>query len=364
MAVKPYSAGPGRISEDPVMPAIRRLGRRVTKPVRTLPPVLPGLALTVAIAAAATTLGHFMPIVGGAVLAILFGLAGRLLFGLPKTYAPGVRIAGKRLLQWGIVLLGAGLSLRQVWTTGVHSLVVLLGTLIIGLPVMLTLGRLLGVDRTLTRLISVGTGICGASAIGALAPILEADEATISYAIATVFLFNIAAVLLFPPLGHLLGLSQQGFGLWAGTAVNDTSSVVATGYSFGVAAGTTAVIVKLSRTMLIVPVSLFFAAVTARERRAHAAPTGRPTRVGAPIFILFFLGAGALNTLGLLGSIGPHVLPTVGQFLIVTALAGVGLSADVRAMARTGGRPVLLGLLGWICLAVTSLTLQKATGLI
>jgi uncharacterized integral membrane protein (TIGR00698 family) len=229
---------------------------------------------------------------------------------------------------------------------------------------MLTLGRLLRVERTLTRLISVGTGICGASAIGALAPILEADEATISYAVTTVFLFNIAAVLLFPPLGHLLGLSQQGFGLWAGTAVNDTSSVVATGYSFGVAAGTTAVIVKLTRTTLIVPVSLLFAALAARERRVQAAPTARPARVGVPIFILCFLGAGALNTLGLLGAGGPHVLTTIGQFLIVTALAGIGLSADLRAMARTGGRPVLLGLLGWMCLAAVSLMLQRLTGLI
>jgi uncharacterized integral membrane protein (TIGR00698 family) len=364
VAIKHYAAIPMRGGEEPMAATARRYGSRLIRRLSALPPILPGLALTIAIAIVATILGRFLPIVGGAVLAILLGISIRLLIGLPKTYVPGVRFAGKRLLQWAIVLLGAGLSLRQVWTTGVHSLVVLLGTLLIGLPVMLLLGRLLGVDRTLTRLISVGTGICGASAIGALAPILEADEAAISYAIATVFLFNITAVLLFPPLGHLLGLSQQGFGLWAGTAVNDTSSVVATGYSFGAAAGTTAVIVKLSRTVLIVPVSLLFAAVVAREQRAHAAPTARPARVGVPLFILFFLGTGALNTLGLLGSIGPRVLPSVGQFLIVTALAGVGLSADARTMARSGARPVLLGLLGWICLAVTSLALQRAGGLI
>jgi uncharacterized integral membrane protein (TIGR00698 family) len=364
MFTKTYSTMPAHFGTDESTLLMSGWGSRLIKRLGPLPATLPGLALTAAVATVATVLGHLVPIIGGAVLAILLGISIRLLTGLSRTYVPGVRIAGKQLLQWGIVMLGAGLSLRQVWTTGLHSLVVLLGTLLIGLPIMLTLGRLLRVERTLTRLISVGTGICGASAIGALAPILEADEATISYAVTTVFLFNIAAVLLFPPLGHLLGLSQQGFGLWAGTAVNDTSSVVATGYSFGVAAGTTAVIVKLTRTTLIVPVSLLFAALAARERRVQAAPTARPARVGVPIFILCFLGAGALNTLGLLGAGGPHVLTTIGQFLIVTALAGIGLSADLRAMARTGGRPVLLGLLGWMCLAAVSLMLQRLTGLI
>lgn len=325
----------------------------------------PGLALTFGLAIAATLLARLAPIAGGAVLAIVLGVAFRLWRGLPARVRPGVKTSSKHVLQLAIVLLGAGMSLTQVWTTGAHSLLVLLGTLIGGMAIILWLGPRLGVDRTLTRLIGAGTGICGASAIGAVAPVLGATESEIAYAISTIFLFNIAGVLLFPPIGHLLGLSQQGFGLWAGTAINDTSSVTAAGYAFGTAAGAYAVVVKLTRTVMIVPVSLFFAARVARERRAadDRAPDngGEPdpaARAGLPPFILFFLLASALHTSGLLGPLG-STLPSAGTFLIAVALAGVGLSADLPAMIRTGWRPLALGLLGWICVAGLSLLLQQ-----
>ena len=219
-------------------------------------------------------------------------------------------------------------------------------------------------DRNLGRLIAVGTGICGASAIGALSPILAAEEGDTAYAIATIFLFNVAGVLLFPPIGRLFGFSAHGFGLWAGTAINDTSSVVAAGYSFSAAAGAYAVIVKLTRTLMIVPVSLIFAAIVARERRQSASGEALlAERARVPRFILWFVAASTLNTFGVFGSWGPHVLPALGQFLIVVALAGVGLSADLRAMARTGFRPIVVGLLGWVCVASLSLILQWLTGM-
>ena len=324
----------------------------------------PGLALTLGLALAATILARLVPLAGAAVLAIALGVAFRLRFGLPSRARPGVRASSKHVLQLAIVLLGSGMSLSQVWTTGAHSLLVLLGTLIGGMAFILWLGPRLGVDPTLTRLIGAGTGICGASAIGAVAPILGATEGEIAYAISTIFLFNIAGVLLFPPLGHLLGLSQQGFGLWAGTAINDTSSVTAAGYAFGTTAGAYAVVVKLTRTVMIVPVSLFFAVRVARERRGAVDPTSHaspepapPARVGPPPFILFFLLASALHTFGLLGPLG-SALPPIGTFLIAVALAGVGLSADLSAMIRTGWRPLALGLLGWICVGGLSLLLQ------
>jgi uncharacterized integral membrane protein (TIGR00698 family) len=231
--------------------------------------------------------------------------------------------------------------------------------------VILVLGRLLGIDRTLTRLIGVGTGICGASAIGALAPILGAEEGAIAYAIATVFIFNVAGVLLFPVLGHLLGLSAHGFGLWAGTAINDTSSVVAAGYSYSAAAGAYAVVVKLTRTVMIVPVSLIFAALVARERRRGVSnDMPRAARARLPLFIVWFLLAGALNSLGLFRALDPRVIPAIGQFLIAVALAGVGLAADLRSMARTGFRPILLGGLGWVSVAALSLLIQRGAGLV
>ena len=330
---------------------------------KALMPLLPGVALSLALALVAATIGHFVPIVGGAVTAILLGILIRHAAGLRPDFVPGVRFTSKRILQSAVVVLGASLSLSQVWTTGSQSLLVLFGTLLVGLPVMLTLGRLMHVDRTLTRLIGVGTAICGASAIGALAPILEADEAAIAYAISTVFLFNIVAVVLFPLIGHLMGFSQHGFGVWAGTAINDTSSVVAASFSYGTAAGATAVVVKLTRTVLIVPISLIFAAVVAREQRRQSAGTDWPTRAGVPMFIILFLVASALNTTGLFDRLGTHNLSLIGQFLIVVALAAVGLSANLRAMAKTGARPLLLGLIGWVTLATVSLALQQISGL-
>ena len=315
----------------------------------------PGLLLALAIAVVASFLARAVPLVGAAVIAILIGIAVRSASRLPAVLIPGVRLATKRVLQLSIVLLGTGLSLSQVWTTGRASVVV-----------MLALARLLGVERTLARLISVGTGICGASAIGALAPAIDADGASIAYAISTVFLFNIAGVLLFPPLGHLLGLSQHGFGLWAGTAINDTSSVVAAAYVYGAPAGAYAVVVKLTRTVMIVPVTILFAVIAAREKGrgegGEAGPGPRRIVSGLPLFIVWFLVASALNTLGVFHPLGARTLPALGQFCIVVALAGVGLSADLRAMARTGLRPVLLGLLGWVCVATTSLLLQRLTG--
>ncbi len=325
--------------------------------------IAPGLALCAGLAGIATGLGHLAPVVGAAVIAILLGIVLRNTLDVPARCAPGVRVSSKLVLQVAIAVLGSSLSLHQVWATGTGSLAVLLGTLIVGIPVILLLGRLLGVGKTLTRLIGVGTGICGASAIGALAPILGAEEGAIAYAIATIFLFNVAGVLLFPPLGRLFGFSAHGFGLWAGTAINDTSSVVAAGYSFSTGAGSYAVIVKLTRTLMIVPVSLVFAAVAARERRLH--PSGDSLlaeRARMPRFIFWFLVASALNTAGVFGAWGPHVLPALGQFLIVVALAGVGLSADLRAMARTGFRPILLGLAGWMCVATLSLMFQHIAG--
>ncbi len=325
--------------------------------------VAPGLIVSAGIALLATLLARFVPLASASVLAIIIGVAVRQIMGLPDAMAPGVRVATKGVLQLSIILLGTGLSLVQVWTTGTSSLLVMLGTLGIGMGAMLVLGRLLGIERTLTRLISAGTGICGASAIGALAPAIEADQAAIAYAISTIFLFNVGGVLLFPMVGHLLHLSQHSFGLWAGTAINDTSSVVAAAYTYGPAAGAYAVIVKLTRSVMIVPVVLLFAVLAARERtRSAPVPARRGVMRGFPLFIVWFLVASALNTVGLFRPLGVHMLPALGQFLIVVALAGVGLSANLRAMARTGVRPVLLGLCGWLGVATVSLLLQYLSG--
>ena len=318
--------------------------------------VLPGIAACVAVAAVAVVLAHYVPLVGGAVFAILLGIVAGNALRLSPTVKPGLAFCSRRVLQWAIIVLGGGLSLTQVWRTGRESVVVMLGTLTIALLMAWLLGKLLRVPTRLVSLVGVGTGICGGSAIAAVAPIIEAEDEEIAFAISTVFLFNVLAVVLFPLLGHLMKMSDTGFGLWAGTAINDTSSVVAAGYSYSPEAGDYATITKLARTTMIVPVALGFALLRARS----CSGAGNPVclRKIFPWFVLGFLGAAVLNTIGILGPTLPAHLSEAGRMLIAVALAGVGLGTNLRGMVKTGPRPVLLGLLVWASVALSSLGLQ------
>ncbi len=328
--------------------------------------LLPGLALAAAVALPAWALGRAMPLLGGAVLAILLGVLLRAAWTPCPAFAPGVRFAGKRVLQASIVLLGFGLDLGQVARTGLESLGVTLATLLLAFAAAWALGRALRVPGKLAALVGVGTAICGGSAIAAVAPILRPDEHDTAFAISTIFLFNLVAVLVFPPLGHLLGMDDAQFGVWAGTAINDTSSVVAAGYAYSQAAGDQATIVKLARATMIVPVCLALAGALAwRARRATpgaaaADDAGAPPRLGAifPWFILWFVVASALRTAGLVPAAWQGALHAAGGLAMVLALAAIGLSADLRRMRATGPRPVLLGLGVWATVAAGSLLVQ------
>ncbi len=329
------------------------------------PGVVPGLLLCLAIAAAAVGLGHLLPIVGAPVLGILLGIAVANVLKLPRATGPGTKLCSRRVLQSAIVILGGSLSLTQVVKTGGDSLAVMLITLCAALVAAWVLGRLLGVGRALTALIGAGTGICGGSAIAAVAPIIEADDDEIAFSISTVFLFNVVAVVVFPLLGHLMQMSQVGFGLWAGTAINDTSSVVAAAYSYGTEAGDFATITKLARTTMIVPICLVLAFVMSRRRCSETRCDLVKT---IPWFVLGFLACSLLNTVGVLGANLTGVpggnlaglCGHVGKLMIVVAMAGVGLGANLRKMIRTGPKPILLGLLVWAVVAVTSVVVQVA----
>ncbi len=257
--------------------------------------MLPGLVLCAALAAAAFALGRAVPMVGGPVFGIVIGVIIAALRKPPPVVAQGIAFSAKQLLQLSIVLLGFNLQLREVVGAGLRSLPVMLGTLVIVLCIAYFAGKLLGLDRDLRRLLGIGTAICGGSAIAALASVIDVNEADVAYAISAVFLFNVAAVLTFPAIGHLLSLSQHAFGLWAGTAINDTSSVVAAGFVYGHAAGTQAVIVKLTRTTLIVPIVLFYAGKRLWDSRGAA---GVDWMKIVPWFILWFVAAAVLNTIG------------------------------------------------------------------
>lgn len=338
----------------------------------------PGVALAVAIGIVATLVGRLVPVVGGPVPAVLIGavvgwLVRRRTGGNLAALAPGVKFSSSRVLQFAVVLLGAQLSIGEVLRIGGETLPVMLATLVVCLVAAWGIGRLLRVSGALRTLIGVGTGICGASAIAAVTPVIGAVSADVAYAMSTIFLCNIAAVFAFPLLGHALGLSQHAFGVFAGTAVNDTSSVVATATVYGRQATDTAVVVKLVRTLMIIPIVIGLAGLEARrasrEQLAPASGAGRGFRGFrvfrlVPWFLIGFLAVVLLRTVGVLpASVAPG-FATAASFLITVALAAIGCSTDFAALRRAGFRPMLLGIVLWVLVAGTSLGMQAAFGLL
>jgi uncharacterized membrane protein YadS len=327
-----------------------------------------------------------VPLIGSAVPGAVIGAVIAIVVKPGARFAPGVKWASTFVLQCSVVLLGAQLSIAEAARVGVSSLPVMLGTLAICLAAAWLYGRLLGVPGDLRTLIGVGTGICGGSAIAAVSPVIEAASADVAYAISTIFLFNIAAVLVFPLLGHALGMSQQSFGLFAGTAVNDTSSVVATATTYGTAATSHAVVVKLVRTLMIIPICLGLATLTARKQQrpviatapsaprdgaagTPASPAFTPARMSprraaklVPWFLIGFVLVAAVNSCGIIpaGAHSPRQHASV--FLVSVALSAIGLSSNVAALRKAGARPLILGAVLWITVATASLGLQALTG--
>ena len=339
------------------------------RPARTLPSrlalraaeVLPGLALTVPIAIAATVIGAAVPVLGSALPAIVIGVAVAVIRRPGARFLPGVEYSGRFLLQVAVVLLGAQLSLGAILRVGAESLPIMLATLSVCLIGTAVIGRALRVAPRLRTLIGVGTGICGASAIAAVSPVIGAVGAEVSYAVSTIFVFNVLAVLLFPVLGHALGMDPHTFGLLAGTAVNDTSSVVATASVFGASALGFAVVVKLVRTLMIIPISVGLSVIEARR----AADGRRMTLRGAiglvPWFLIGFLAVAVLGSLGAIPAGPRDAMAHASAFLIAVAMAGIGLSTDVAALRRAGWRPLLLGAVLWILVTATALAVIAAT---
>jgi len=321
-----------------------------------------GLLLALAVAIVAALLGRVAPIVGAPVFAIVLGALLASVRTPPPAMRPGIAFASKQLLQWSIVLLGAHLSLSEIVQGGAQSLPVMLGTLVIVLVLAYVVGRALGLDRDIRRLVGIGTAICGGSAIAAVASVIEADQADIAYSLGVVFLFNVVAVLVFPALGHVMQLSQQSFGLWAGTAINDTSSVVAAAFAYGRDAGSDAVIVKLTRTTLIIPIVLFYGWRKIQQARAGAQAIN--WRAIIPWFILWFLLAAALNSLGLIPAAAQGPLQELALFTITVALAGVGLGTDIARIRAAGVRPLVLGAILWVAIATSSLLIARVLHLV
>ncbi len=312
-------------------------------------------------AALATLAARFLPLAGAPVLAIVLGVALRALWPLPERCRPGLAFAARTVLQAAIVVSGFALSFVTVVRTGLTTLPVTLGTIAVALVLAPLIGRALRLDGVLQRLVGVGTAICGASAIAAVATVIEPAESEIALAVATVFFYNVVAVLVFPPLGHLMALSQDAFGLWAGTAINDTSSVVAAGYAYGREAGDHATIVKLTRATLILPIVGVLALLRARAQRGSGARV--PWRRIVPWFIVWFLAAALVNTGGVVPAGWHGPIGLLATFLISVALAAIGLQTELAKLLRSGARPLALGFCLWVAVALSSLAIQRLTGL-
>ncbi len=331
-----------------------------------------GVLFALAVAVPSWLLGKQFDVVGGPVFAILLGMVLALLVPDEKgePLAAGVKFTSKKVLQWAVILLGFGLNLAQIAQVGMTSLPIIVSTITTSLVVSYVLCRALNIPGRISTLIGVGSSICGGSAIAATAPVIEADDEEVAQAISVIFLFNVIAALVFPTLGGALGLTNEGFGLFAGTAVNDTSSVTAAAAAWdGMHPGANtldaATIVKLTRTLAIIPITLALAfwQLRARRRAGGEARSTFSLRRAFPMFIVFFVLASVVTTVFSLPAAVTAPIKELSKFLIVMAMAAIGFNTDIVKLVRTGGKPILMGLCCWVAIAAVSLGMQHVLGI-
>lgn len=325
-----------------------------------------GLIYCTVIAIIAWYLGKIFPLVGGPVIAIILGM---ILARFPhrKSLYNGINFTSKKMLQYAIILLGFGMNLFEVFRVGSESLIIIIATIGVALVVAYIMSRVLKIEDDVSILIGVGSSICGGSAIAATAPVISAEDGDIAKSISVIFLFNVIAALIFPSLGNLLGFSDIGFGMWAGTAINDTSSVVAAGQTWSIAHGNDialnyATIVKLTRTLAIIPITLALAFYKSSKEKTKSHANFSFAKI-FPWFIIFFLLASIINTFLPLSTSMTNSLSTLGKFFITLAMVAIGLKTDLVHLIKTGGKPILLGLSCWISIAAVSILMQRILGI-
>ena len=356
--------------------------------MKTLTRYVPGILLCLVIAAAATGLSNLhlgafsLEVVGAPVFAILIGMLVTLVFpalaGMDRT-KEGIRFTSKKILQCAVVILGFSLNLGTIARVGSKSLPVIISTISTSLIVAFLVMKLLRVDPKVSTLIGVGSSICGGSAIAATAPVIDADDRAVAQSISVIFLFNVLAALIFPALGHAIGFGSEGFAVFAGTAVNDTSSVTAAASTAESIYGvdgilSAAVTVKLTRTLAIIPITLVLALYrTARAKKSGGTGGSFSLRQAFPIFILYFVLAAILTTLlGLLPESGLTVwyggwfvplMKWLAKFFIAMAMCAIGLNTNLVELIRKGGKPIVMGFCCWIAITGVSIAVQFLTGL-
>jgi len=299
-----------------------------------------GLSVCLIISIISWVLGGFLPVVGAPVFAIFIGMILHPFLTSYTQLDAGLTYSSKKLLQYAVILLGFGLSISQVFAVGTSSLPVIISTISIALIIAFFFQRFFNLDTKL---------------------------ATLTQAISVIFFFNVLAALIFPTLGSWLHLSNEGFALFAGTAVNDTSSVTATASAWDSLYNANtlepATIVKLTRTLAIIPIVLFLSYWQSRQQGDNQ---GVKLKKIFPVFILYFILASLLTTL--LTSFGVSTsffspLKQLSIFLIIMAMSAIGLKTNLIAMIKSSGKSILLGALCWIAIILTSLGVQLLIGI-
>lgn len=333
-----------------------------------------GLLMCLVIAIPSWLLGKQFPIIGGAVIAILAGMVVTLLIKDKTKLEGGIKFTSRKILQWAVILLGFGMNLSVIVETGKQSLPIIICTITTSLVISYVLHKVMRIPSKISTLVGVGSSICGGSAIAATAPVIDADDEEVAQAISVIFFFNVLAAVLFPAFGHAIGFSTvsgEAFGIFAGTAVNDTSSVTAAAstwdsmWNLGSATLDKAVTVKLTRTLAIIPITLVLAFLrTKKEKNTE----GNKVSFGQifPFFILYFIAAAVITTVAV--SCGVPVtffnpVKSLSKFFIVLAMAAIGLNTNIIKLVKTGGKPIIMGACCWAGITAVSLLLQQVLGI-
>lgn len=341
-----------------------------------------GVLLCLAIAVPswfAVKLFPVLEVIGAPVIAIVAGMIITLILKDKTKFKDGIAFTSKKVLQYAVILLGFGLNLAQVAEVGLQSLPVIISTISTSLIMAFLMYKRIKVPAKTATMIGVGSSICGGSAVAATAPVIEADDEEIAQSISVIFLFNVIAALIFPTLGGLLSMSDTGFALFAGTAINDTSSVTAAAstwdslHNTGTKVLDYATIVKLTRTLAIIPITLVLSFVRMKKAKANARTTAKVSvKKIFPMFIFYFVLASCITTVVNLVFTGQALeiaggifgfLKQVSKFFIVMAMGAIGLNTNIVKLVKTGGKPILLGFVCWVSITCVSILMQKILGI-
>lgn len=333
-----------------------------------------GILLCLAIAVPGWYLGKLFPIIGGPVFGMLLGMLVTLFIKDKTAFKDGIGFTSKKILQYAVILLGFGLNISVVMETGMQSLPIIISTIAASLVTAYALHKLMRIPGNISTLIGVGSSICGGSAVAATAPVIRAGDEDVAQAISVIFFFNVVAALVFPWFGGMVGFSTtsgEAFGIFAGTAVNDTSSVTAAAstwdslYNLGSQTLDKAVTVKLTRTLAIIPITMVLGYLVGKKSRTEKSSV----KLGSifPMFIFYFVLASVFTTVcvSFFGASGALFSPmkTLSKFFIVLAMSAIGLNTDIVKLVASSGRPLAMGFGCWLAITCVSLVMQHALGL-